>query len=327
MDTADISQRYAKERSSLEEALRLWRSQIEDAAREFDLSVVVSGRVKSYRSVLGKVRRKPGVVRTWESLGDLVALKAVFPTNRASQDFTDWVEEQERWTPHLDPKQSAPHELKYQAMQFDLIDPDIGDSRGVPLKVELQVRTAAADAWYVVDHRLRYKGTVNLPDDLKRKLLRLIVLTELFDEEVEAVLASQAELPEYAAARLYERITAEADRLTGGFASGSRPEGLLELLLQAYMPLEIDQLDGRLTSFLAQHAEDLRAVIADHTYGSDTFVEDRDWLYYEPESLLIAERAVTRPAMLTARCKGADFEYLIESMANEFKSRLGPNVG
>lgn len=327
MDTADISQRYAEERTTLEEALRLWRSQIEDAAREFDLSVMVSGRVKSYRSVLGKVRRKPGVVRTWDSLGDLVALKAVFPTNRAAQKFTGWVDEQERWTPQLDTKPSAPDELKYQSMQFDLTDPHITDSRGVPLKIELQVRTAAADAWYVVDHRLRYKGTVDLPDDLKRKLLRLIVLTELFDDEVEAVLTNQAELPEYAAARLYERITAEADRLTGGFASGSRPEGLLELLLQAYTPQEIDQLDGRLTAFLTEHSEGLRAVIADHTFGSDAFVEDRDWLYYEPESLLIAERALTRPAMLTARCKGADFEYLIESMATEFKSRLRTKAG
>jgi ppGpp synthetase/RelA/SpoT-type nucleotidyltranferase len=319
---ADISQRYTEERHFLDEALEKWKATLLDAARSFDASVEVSGRVKSHRSVIGKIYRKPGIGRTWESLGDLVALKAIFPTQRAATDFTEWVQARTEWSPSLDEKTGAPDQLKYTSMQFDLVDNLIRDSRNAPIKIELQVRTAATDAWYVVDHRLRYKGTVELPDHLKRKLLRLTVLTELFDEEVEAVISHQAALPEYAVARLYERITAETDKLTAGYASTKRPEGLLEVLLTAYTADELEVIEDVVTAFLTEHATKLKTVLASHLHGSPDFVESRDWIYYEPESLLIAERSMTRPAMLAERIRGSDFEQLLSAMTVEFRAHL-----
>lgn len=322
MTASSISQRYFEELPRLKAALRLCRTAIESAAIAIDASVVVSGRVKTHRSVLGKAYRRAGKPRDWESLGDLVALKAVFPTSEGVQQFTAWVRDQHRWHPVLDTKESAPNELKYKSMQFDLTCDELTDSRGVPMKVELQVRSAVADAWYVVDHRLRYKGSVALPSDLERKIYRLIVLTELFDEEVQAVIERQAALPEYGVARLYEALTGEIDRLLGGYAKTSRPEGLLELILDAYTPDEVASIEADMAAFVNKQRERLAEVVKDHLHDSANFVEGRDWLHYEPESLLIAERALNRPAMIRAKISGSDFEHLIGPMLGEFIERL-----
>lgn len=321
--SALISERYFAELDRLREALDWWESALRPVARAMDPGAVVTGRVKTHRSVMGKVYRAPGKVRDWESLGDLVALKVVFPTDRGVNQFADWLNAQQRWTPHLDEKFGEPAELKYRSKQFDLASDECLDSLGHPIKLEVQVRSAVADAWYVVDHRLRYKGTVKLPENLERKLLRLIVFTELFDEEIEAVLAKQAELPEYAAARLYEQITRDYDGLVDGYAKTSRPEALLECLMQAYDVEEMDSLLDRLHQFIGMHGEQVKAVVMDHLHGSPNFVESRDWLYYEPESLIIAERSSARPAKLRAAIRGSDFEALIDPMMIEFSRAIG----
>src|SRR5690606_359864 len=91
MSAVTISERYFQELPRLRAALRIWREEVEVGATALDASAVVSGRVKTHRSVLGKVYRK-GKPRSWESLGDLVALKAVFPTERGMLQFTEQVE-------------------------------------------------------------------------------------------------------------------------------------------------------------------------------------------------------------------------------------------
>ena len=322
MSATTVSERYFEELPALNSGLSWWLEKLEQTARSIDASAAVSGRVKSHRSTLGKIYRRGGVTRSWESLGDLIALKAIFPTERGVEAFTEWLSAQHQWTPHLDVKPSAPNELKYQSKQFDLSSKDAADSVGSPIKIEVQVRTAVADAWYVVDHRLRYKGTVTLPEALERKLFRLIVLTELFDEEVEAVYSSQAALPEYAVARLYELLTVEADKLIDGYAKSSRPEALLELILGSYKDEEIPALQSGVVAFLYEYGDRVRSVINDHLHQSSNFVEDRDWLYYEPETLLIAERALNRPSLILDKIRGSDFEAVIVPMINEFTSRL-----
>lgn len=325
MSAATVSERYFEELPALKSGLSSWLERLDHAARSIDSSAAVSGRVKSHRSTLGKIYRRGGTARSWESIGDLVALKAIFPTSRGVDAFTAWLSAQSQWTPHLDAKHSAPNELKYQSKQFDLASDDVVDSLGDPLKIEVQVRTAVADAWYIVDHRLRYKGTVTLPDALERKLFRLIVLTELFDEEVEAVYSNQSALPEYAVARLYELLTIEADKLIDGYAKTSRPEALLELVLAAYKDSEIPALQSNIVAFVSEHGDRVRLIIRDHLHNSVNFVEDRDWLYYEPEALLIAERAFNKPSLILDRVRGSDFEPVLVPMIREFESRLKAN--
>lgn len=319
-DVSSLTARYLQEEAALHSALDEWMERLARNARRFDSGATVSGRVKSYRSFLGKAYRKAGAVRTWEQFGDLVALKAIFPTRQGVDSFSDWLNGQHAWSPSLDEKEGSPSELKYQAKQFDLCADDITDSAGTPIKIEVQVRTAASDAWYVVDHRLQYKGMVELTSDLKRKLNRLIVLTELFDEEVDAVIKQQATLPEYAAARLYESLVKLSESLSDGYVRTTRPEGLLELILMAYTELEIGSVGPELDTFAESHRDELAEIITQHHHGSANFLEERDWIYYEPEALLIAERAVHKPALLRSAVDGSDFQTVIEPMIDVFRT-------
>jgi putative GTP pyrophosphokinase len=50
---------------------------------------------------------------------------------------------------------------------------------------ELQVRSIVQDAWSEVDHRLKYKKQI--PDNLKRRIIRLAALFELADQEFEEI--------------------------------------------------------------------------------------------------------------------------------------------
>lgn len=322
MTQESLSKRFKEEQLALEEAYDFWHKVLLDQAKEIDSNAEVSGRIKSHRSIIGKAYRNPGNPRVWEDFGDLVGLKAIFPTTRGVESFSEWLLEQQDWSPVLDDKKGAPSELKYQAKQFDLASRDITDSKGKPIKIEVQVRTAASDAWYVVDHRLKYKGIVELPDELKRKLNRLIVLTELFDEEIEAVLSRQAELPEYAAARLYTDLVHFFEVMFTDQIRASRPEGLFELLLSAYEENDFDSLTLYLRDFFSRHKNQLLPVIENHHIESANYVEHRDWLYYEPETLLIAERSLTKPAMLANVIRNSDFEFVISGMMTEFQDRV-----
>lgn len=316
--TNPVSDRYFVERPYLDAALITWTRSIEKLARNVDRGAAVSGRVKTHRSVLGKVYKNAAAPRVWESLGDLVALKAIFPTKRAASRFTDLLEAQSSWNPFLDRRVSAPNELRYESSQFDLTDPGVVDSSNTPIKVEVQVRTAASDAWYMVDHRVRYKGPIELTSDLERRMLRLIVLAELFDSEVDFMLNELADRPESESARVYDDLTSMLDGVIDGHSRATRPPGLFEMLLNSYQDHERSHLIDLVRTFVEANTEAIAEAIRRHAYGSDDFVESRDWLYLEPEALLVAERASTKPAKLSATIQGSDFESLLESMRNQF---------
>lgn len=125
---------------------------------------------------------------------------------------------------------------------------------------------------------------------------------------------------------------ADADRLGGLFAGvrgvfseftqtaapAARPAGLFETLLGAYSDADKETLAQRLRDFIATDGDRLRRVIGEHSAGSSNFVAMHDWLYAEPEVLLVADLA-RRPRHLTAVVKNTDFDRIIGAMMDEFR--------
>ena len=60
-----VSDRYFLERPKLDAALVAWTESIERLARDVDKGAAVSGRVKTHRSVLGKVSKNANAPRDW----------------------------------------------------------------------------------------------------------------------------------------------------------------------------------------------------------------------------------------------------------------------
>lgn len=318
-----LSDRYDKEKPHLEKALAAWTKQLKGLAQTIDRNVVVDGRVKGLQSLLVKAYKDGKTVapRTWGSFSDLVALKVIFPTLSGAAEFTQALQTTARANGvacSLDPRRPEPASLSYSADQFDLCDPGITDSAGDGLKVEVQVRTVASDAWYMVDHRLRYKNMTDLPPNLERRVLRLIVLTELFDEEVDSLIKDVAAFETDTPAGVFKQLRELFTDFTKSYAPPSRPEGLFEILMSVVKEVDRPQLIENLRLLLEQDGERIRQIMGAHTIGAENYVEKYDWLYNEPEALLIAHLA-RRPRLLASAIENSDFEQLVTNMVDELK--------
>lgn len=320
-----LSARYEAERPFLKRGLKAWKRKVRAMAIPIDANVVVAGRVKQLQSVLVKAYKNgPDNPRTWDSFGDLVALKAVFPTSEGAAEFTNQLEavgQREGFLVGLDRRVSAPDELTYASNQFDVCDAEVCDSAGEGIKAEVQVRTVASDAWYMVDHRVRYKGSVKLPDELRRKVLRLIVLAELFDSEVESLMQQVRQLEGNQLTPVFTRMSNVFNTLLETFGTASRPEGLFETLIHVYPRLDAESLMARIETLVADHGDILRRVIDDHSRNSDNYVEAYDWLYREPETLLVADLARNYPSRLRSVVGTTDFDAVLGPMAQAFKAK------
>lgn len=324
MSANALTERYSEELEHLKLALSQWQQKLECLAKPIDPNVQVSGRYKKLQSLLVKAYKKdPENPRAWADFGDLVALKVIFPTMAGAESFTQLLldhSDENGIECSLDRRRPEPDKLEYSSDQFDLSDQTICDSHGQGFKVEVQVRTVVSDAWYMIDHRLRYKNPTELPSNLERRVLRLIALAELFDEEVSSLVNDVSDFEEKSEAGKFNRVNKLFMDFTGRYTSPARPAGLFETLLSAYKDYERDHIE----STLQQHLESgglgahYKAVIEQHQPGADDFVEKYDWLYLEPESLLIAHLA-QKPRFLKSIIENSDFERIVLAMADELK--------
>ncbi|WP_405475677.1 hypothetical protein [Paenarthrobacter ilicis] len=319
-----LSDRYTLEEPHLKKALEEWKKALRSLAQPIDQNVIIDGRVKQLRSLLSKAYKKgPTSPRSWESFGDLVALKAVFPTRVGAEAFTASLESMAQANGiscNLDRRVPEPNKLAYAANQFDLCDPTIRDSAGKGVKIEVQVRTVAADAWYMIDHRLNYKGATELTDELQRRVLRLIVLAELFDSEVDTLIRDVKKHESKQLAGLYNDINEVFSAFTQSYAPAARPEGLFETLLSAYSDRDRERLGEIIRDLVANDGDRLRHVMSQHRAGAENYVEQYDWLYMEPEALLIADLA-KKPRKLTNAVQNTDFDRIVIAMMDELQMR------
>jgi putative GTP pyrophosphokinase len=82
-------------------------------------------------------------------------------------------------------------------------------------KIEVQIRSIVQDAWSEIDHKLKYKRSI--PDELKRRVIRLAALFELADQEFSAIKTNT---------ELFESMVSDesGDKSASGFLlDGDRP--------------------------------------------------------------------------------------------------------
>lgn len=144
---------------------------------------------------------------------------------------------------------------------------------------ELQVRSMGQGLWATASHDIDYKPLFELKDGQKRKIRRLSVLTELFDEEVADVTNEILTDDRYPHARLLEAL--RYARATLGRPSTAHPQltnrVVLDLLGDAFDPVEIASEIG---PWVEEHRDTLRDTIQRYEGTSRQFYADR------PEGLL-----------------------------------------
>ena len=143
------------------------------------------------------------------------------------------------------------NQLGYLGVHLDVSIPMSAlDERIRGLRCEIQIHTRAQNLWNDSSHRLDYKGELDLPSSVRRRIYRLAALVEIFDQEVQGardeIMAHPRFRPTYllnVLERQYYRLTArEFDRqlsfdilrcLEGTVADGEWPT--ISLRMEAFV--------------------------------------------------------------------------------------------
>ena len=204
---ADEHDQFADAASTLQEALAGWCRELhvpaEISAREKSIgSFVKKIFLNGYRDPWREITDKVGARIIVENMHELVRLRTALECNEpatlfAAREIVDKSEE------------ASADRLHYPGVHAQLTVLSATTSDGLPIEAELQLRTRAQDLWAVVSHKLDYKGAVRPGRATRRRILRLSVLTEMFDQEVGTAMDELRADPAYEVARYLQAVEAE----------------------------------------------------------------------------------------------------------------------
>jgi ppGpp synthetase/RelA/SpoT-type nucleotidyltranferase len=176
-----LLQQYRELRPTLQQLADEATNMLRQALREQDVYVTaIEHRVKTEKSLTGKLELKGAKYKSIDDITDLVGLRVItFYTDEvdkvaviAQRIFDiDWQESVDKRKLHsLD-------SFGYNSLHY------ICRLRKGGPRFELQMRTALQHVWSTIEHDTGYKGDVKIPNEYKRQFSRLAGMLELVDEE------------------------------------------------------------------------------------------------------------------------------------------------
>ena len=160
-----------------DEASRL----MEEALREQGIYITaMEHRVKTEKSLTGKLELKGAKYKSIEDITDLVGLRVI-------TFYTDEVDKVAAiakrlfdidWQESVDKRKL--HDLN--AFGYNSLHYICRLKTGGP-RFELQMRTALQHVWSTIEHDIGYKGDVKMPSEYRRQFSRLAGMMELIDDE------------------------------------------------------------------------------------------------------------------------------------------------
>ncbi len=154
------------------------------------LGVPVEVRIKSYKSIIEKIKRKPQSQRKLSDIEDIVGIRIIVlfqpdseELHRIITDTFDIIEFDDT-SKRLDDNQFG-----YQSNHYIVKIPDewamVPSYRDLgSINAEIQVRTVAQHIWAAASHKLQYKREDSVPGSLKRSIHRISALLETVDLEL-----------------------------------------------------------------------------------------------------------------------------------------------
>ena len=183
-----LLKQYRNLRPMLEQLSQDAFDQLRHALREQGIYVTaVEHRVKTEKSLAGKLELKGSKYKTIYDITDLVGIRVItFYTDEvdkvaaiAKRVFDiDWNESVDKRKLHeLD---SFGYNSLHYICRLKTTQPDAKTSG---LRFELQMRTALQHVWSTIEHDTGYKGDVKIPREYMRQFNRLAGMMELMDDE------------------------------------------------------------------------------------------------------------------------------------------------
>lgn len=175
-----LMEQYHKLRPSLEKLAKEAYDLLRTTLREQGIYVTaIEYRVKSEKSLAGKLEMKGSKYKTIDDVTDLVGLRVI-------TFYTDEVDKVAAiakrifdidWQESVDKRKHQLNAFGYNSLHY-ICRLKTGSPR-----FELQMRTALQHVWSTIEHDTGYKGDVMIPNEYRRQFSRLAGMLELIDDE------------------------------------------------------------------------------------------------------------------------------------------------
>lgn len=312
----DAAARYRREYPTFAEAADAVEGTLRQLCRAQHVPADVKVRAKSVVSFLKKIHIK-GYRDPWTQITDKVGARITVATRKDMATMRRVFEDGQSGLDVLSiedkAEQAGPETLFYPGVHVQVQVPDLTTEDGQSLECEIQLRTKAQDLWSVPSHELIYKGVIDADWATKRRVLRLSVLVEMFDEEVIRAMDEIAADPRYALGTLLRRIE---PLFVADFESEPGEDDLslelLDAIRGALPPLEGDTYAESVAQFASLRHDKIQRVLEE--YGAESPFED-EWLYWmftQPEVLVVLERIENAPMLLADAVRGTDVQSAVE---------------
>lgn len=282
-------------------------------------------RAKEINSLVKKLRKYGD--DCWEKTTDKVgaqivvhtldAVKRLHTVLKAGVEGLEYVDETDK-----SPANRNPKVFGYSGLHVQMRFLDVVAKGGEPIECEIQLRTQTQDAWAFLEHGLVYKPVIDPPPKIARKIERLSVLVEIFDEEVNTMIAELEQDPRYNSALLLH----EAERWFLTFVTEPGEHELsLEVIDQIKSSMNLAQpadYTPTLAAFVAQHRTQIEDALREYGAGSAYEGEFNYVLFTQPESLIIWERIQNAPLALTRTVRGSEIEPAVIALADVWGKSL-----
>jgi ppGpp synthetase/RelA/SpoT-type nucleotidyltranferase len=295
----EVRAAYIKERPVYQELCNRGQELLRGGLREAGVRGEVDGRVKDLVSYLRKMLRKPEYLSGVRPIQDKAGLRIVLPYFDEEKHVRDVIE---RFF-EIDDRQETidrlgADRLGYLAVHYivrireEFLD-DEKQTLFDGLQIEVQVGSIAQRAWAEVSHELIYKGAVEIPVAYQRIINRLVALMEVFDSEVARAREVIGLLPGFEMAPLISELDRELLRFSGKDPDRGLSQRIVPPLAALYGEEPEVAFATQIEPWITKNRDQLTELY-------ENYEEDFEGnpLFYQPEALLIFERADNDPTGL-----------------------------
>jgi ppGpp synthetase/RelA/SpoT-type nucleotidyltranferase len=319
MDNAasEAVSRFSAEWQRYQDAAEAVAVRVRHTADDAKIHCTVTPRAKDVRSFHKKIFAK-NYTNPWQQVTDKAGVRAVVDiarnvdqlVERLQGEFDEDVVSVEDKREVLDPER-----LSYSGVHVQVVAQHASNDYEA-IECEVQIRTAAQDAWSIISHQLLYKPLLDLPPQLQHSIYRLVALVEMFDEEVQRVMDLLPSLPGSEVVDLLG--IAENKYLEVAHSPSNRQVGvkILQAIAGSIDPSERANYTELLEAFVNSERETLDSLFADYGPHSAVSYVPSYLLFGQAESLIILERLNARPFLLAAKWRESEMPYdYLETLA------------
>lgn len=277
---------------------------------------MVTSRAKDAIELYKKQRRKL-YDNFWETCPDVLGVRVVVSVaddKVAAQQALEASDVLDAFN-HEDQNEDAdPDVLAYAGLHVHVRADDLLGVDGRPMRCEVQIRTLAEHAWAETEHRYIYKKSDGIPKSMRRIFRRLLVLVELFDEELQKGVNLVKSSPIFAQHNLVRSLEQRFAKIAAEVGDEQLTREVLDTLAsRGYV--DAAQLTELVDEYLEAHEDDVRQLLLRHGAASEGFDPDDGCIMTQPESLLILALLDSDEYRLATALEGEDLAAYIEPLA------------